>query len=69
MKYEPESLKGIIFGINITEYDRYRIITTILNHKNEYKDFSFYQAEYEEIEQKINIRTKRLWRLDGFKNF
>ena len=69
LKYEPESLKGIIFGINITEYDRYRIITTILNHKNEYKDFSFYQAEYEEIEQKINIRTKRLWRLDGFKNF
>ena len=32
-------------------------------HKEELTDFTFYQAEYNEEEQKIKVRKKATWKL------
>lgn len=63
LKYEPKALKGLIFGINTTEYDKERIMKKLLEHTDEYGDFVFYQAEYDDEKQVVNIRKKSLWKL------
>ena len=63
LKYDPQNIKGVIFGIKTTEYDKKRIFELLLKKKDIYKDFIFYQAEYDEIEQKIKVREKHRWKL------
>ena len=48
LKYDFNSLKGIIFGIKTSDKDKLRIIKIILNKFEKYNrtDFKFYQAEY-----------------------
>ena len=63
LEYDPQNVKGIIFGIRTTEYDKKRIFELLKKKKDVFKDFTFYQAEYNEMEQKIKVREKRLWKL------
>ena len=63
LEYDPKNVKGIIFGIRTTEYDKKRIFELLMKKKDVFKDFTFYQAEYNEMEQKIKVREKRLWKL------
>lgn len=59
LEFLPESLKGVIFGINTSEYDMKRIIEAIPREcwaKD--TDFNFYQAEYDDETMKIVIRKK-----------
>lgn len=63
LQYEYRALKGIIFGINTSEYDKKRIMEMLLKHADELLDFTFYQAEYNSEEQRIKIREKSFWKL------
>lgn len=63
LAYDSEALKGVIFGIETSEYDKLRIIQSIMNREKLNKDFSFWQAEYDDENQKIEIRPKKLWKL------
>lgn len=48
LKYDFNSLKGIIFGINTSDEDKVRIIEIIQRKRKEHDraDFKFYQAYY-----------------------
>lgn len=63
IKYDPKSLKGIIFGINTSEYDKIQIMKKILERKENFDDFTFYQAEYNDMKQEIEVREMRFWKL------
>lgn len=63
LKYNPKILKGIIFGINTSEYDKLRIMEQLCVHADEYEDFTFYQAEYDHGRQEIHIRKKKIWNI------
>ena len=63
LEYDPQNVKGVIFGIRTTEYDKKRIFELLMKKKDVFKDFTFYQAEYDETEQKIKVREKHLWKL------
>ncbi|MGI6671654.1 MAG: DUF2971 domain-containing protein [Christensenellales bacterium] len=66
LTYDPRVLKGVIFGMNTSEYDKKRIVKALLTHANEYENFSFYQAEYDDESQSISIRKKTFWELNKF---
>lgn len=59
--YEPETLTGVIFGIKTSEYDKLQLIRTIKGTGRNLEDFEFYQAEYDEEEQRIKVRNKKLF--------
>lgn len=59
LPYNSKILKGVIFGIRTSEYDKKRIIDAIKKHN--YSNLIFYQAEYDEELQKIDIREKKVW--------
>lgn len=61
LPYDSEKLKGVIFGINTSEYDKLQIMKSINERKNVSKDFTFWQAEYDDKNQKIIIREKKFW--------
>ena len=63
IQYELKSLKGIIFGINTAEYDKMCIMEKLLEKKDVFDDFTFYQAEYDDSKQKIVVRKKEFWKL------
>lgn len=63
MSFDWKILKGVIFGIRTSEYDKKQIMDKLIKHKDELSDFTFYQAEYAADEQKIRIRKKDVWRL------
>ena len=63
LKYNPQNLKGVIFGINTTEYDKQRIMKQLCRHIDEYGDIVFHQAEYDSGSQTIVIRKKNSWRM------
>ena len=63
IQYDLKSLKGIVFGINTTEYDKMRIVEKLLEKKDVFDDFTFYQAEYDDSKQKIMVRKKEFWKL------
>jgi hypothetical protein len=64
LKYDYKSLRGVIFGINTSEYDKMRIWKKLQEHKTELTDFTFYQAEYDDMEQRLVIRKKGLWKYE-----
>ena len=67
MSFDWNLLKGVIFGIRTSEYDKKQILAKLIKHKDELSDFTFYQAEYSAEEQKIKIRKKKFWRLINYK--
>ncbi len=67
MSFDWNLLKGVIFGIRTSEYDKKQILDKLIKHKDELSDFTFYQAEYSAEEQKIKIRKKKFWRLINYK--
>lgn len=58
MSFDWNLLKGVIFGIRTSEYDKKQILAKLIKHKDELSDFTFYQAEYSAEEQKIKIRKR-----------
>ena len=64
IKYSNKDLKGVIFGINTSEYDKMQIMEKLIKKANEYSDLKFYQAEYDDEKQIINIREKTVWKLE-----
>lgn len=62
LEYDFEVFKGVIFGINTSEYDKKRIVDKVARLKRP-DDFAFYQAEYDAEKQKIAIKKKRMWKL------
>lgn len=68
LRYDPKILKGVIFGINTSEYDKKRIIEKLMLHTDEYDDLTFYQAEYDEEKQRITVHRKSLWDLSRLRN-
>ena len=63
LKFDWKILKGVIFGLCTTEYDKKMIWDALMEHRSELTDFTFYQAEYDEEEQQIKIRKKVMWKL------
>ena len=63
LQYDPKALKGIIFGINTSEYDKMQIMKKLLERKDVFDDFTFYQAEYDDMNQKIVVREMGFWEL------
>ena len=62
-QYDPQSLKGLVFGIKTTEYDKKLVYDALLKKKKLLEPFTFYQADYDEEKQKIVIRKKANWEL------
>ena len=58
LEYDRKALKGVIFGINTSEYDKKRIFEAIPMECDINEDFEIYQAYYDDELQKINIRKK-----------
>lgn len=63
LKFNPRNLKGLIFGIKTSEYDKQQIMKQLLKHADEYDDFTFCQAKYDGKGQTITIRKKNFWQL------
>ena len=62
-KYDPKCLRGVIFGINTSEYDKKQIMDKLKRHKNEYGKFTICQAEFDEETQAIVKREKQGWKI------
>ncbi|WP_422776137.1 DUF2971 domain-containing protein [Pseudomonas mediterranea] len=58
LKYDFESLDGLIFGIRTPEIDKYRIIQVIEELCDKYRrtDFNIYQAYHDSVNKKIAYR-------------
>lgn len=66
--YNPTAFKGIIFGINTSAEDRINLIQRICSVSQLSKDFKFYQAEYDDDQQKIIVREKQYLAISGDRN-
>ena len=58
MEYNNKALKGVIFGINTSEYDMKRVFDAIPLEYDISNGFDLFQAEYNDELQKIEIRKK-----------
>lgn len=58
LKYDPSTLKGVIFGMRTSEIDKLTIIKDLKKTRNTLKGFEFYQAQFDESSQTIEIRNK-----------
>ena len=63
LRYDTSRLKGIIFGINTSEYDKKQIVELLIKKSMVDENFEFYQAEYDEEKQVITNRKIRAWGL------
>lgn len=63
LQYDPQMLKGLIFGINTSEYDKKRLMEKLNKYANELEEFAFYQAEYDDEAQSIRVRKKVRWEI------
>lgn len=61
--YDPKALKGIIFGIKTSEFDKKEIMKALTEKREVLGEFTFQQAEYDEETQTIGIRNKLSWKL------
>lgn len=59
LMYDKSALKGIIFGISTSAEDKIKLIQKIRNVPELSNDFSFYQAEYDDEQQRIVVREKK----------
>ena len=67
LKFDMKFLKGIVFGIKTTEYDKKQIVDALKEKGDKLDDIKFYQAEFDDDIQKIKIREKRMWKFDSAK--
>ncbi len=58
LTYDSLALKGIIFGINTSIDDKFRLVKKIQQCGTKFTHVKFYQAEYEDDTQKISPRPK-----------
>lgn len=63
LKYDAAALKGVIFGINTSEYDKERIVKAVAGRGEMCEDFVFQQARFHYKKQIIEVRDKALWKL------
>ena len=61
LKYDLKALKGIIFGIRTTLDDKLELIQKLLRLIKSFRDFEFYQAEFDDETQIISVREKFLF--------
>lgn len=61
LKYDTSRLKGVVFGINTSEYDKKEIVEALIKNSMIDENFKFYQAEYDEEEQVITNRKMGAW--------
>lgn len=62
LRFDYKSLRGVIFGISTSEYDKMRVLKELNKHREELANFTFYQAEYDDEKQEIAIREKSQWK-------
>jgi hypothetical protein len=62
IKYDFNSLEGIIFGINTSPQDKMKIVAVVEKLCEKYcrGDFSFYQARYDNFQKKIIVDPIRI---------
>ena len=60
LKYDLDTLKGIIFGIRTTLDDKLELIQKLIRLRKSVRDFEFYQAEFDDETQIISVREKFL---------
>lgn len=61
IKYDKKLLKGVIFGIKTSENDKVNIVKA-LSSIDRLDNIEFYQADYDELKQKVVVRKKGgLW--------
>lgn len=63
LRYDFAALKGVIFGVNTSEYSKKLMMERLRLHAGALTDFKFYQAEYDDQAQRIRIREKSLWKV------
>ena len=61
--YDSRILKGVIFGIRTSEYDKKKVVDALLKAGKSYGEVEFFQAEYDELNQRVSIRKKRWFKL------
>jgi hypothetical protein len=59
IKFNPQALKGILFGPNCPESDKNKIIGK-LNQQKKYKDFELIETIIDLIDQKIKVKEHKL---------
>ena len=62
LQFDMKSLKGVIFGIKTSEYDKKQIVDALKEKSDELGDVKFYQAEFNDDLQEIKIREKKMWK-------
>lgn len=60
-KYNYSCLKGVIFGIRTAYKDKRKILSCINKCKGKLQNFKFYQAEFNDKSNVIEIREKSFW--------
>ena len=64
IKYDMNLLKGVIFGIMTSEYDKVRILKA-LDKQGIADRIEYYQADFDERSQEVVVRRKRSWGKGG----
>ena len=65
LQFDMKSLKGVIFGIKTSEYDKKQIVDALRKKRDKLGDIKFYQAEFDDDEQAIKTREKKMWKFGG----
>lgn len=60
LRYNPNTLTGIIFGIRTTLDDKLKLIQKLKRFGKTVRNFDFFQAEFDDETQVISIREKTL---------
>ena len=61
LKYDLNSLKGVVFGIRTTVKDKLELIQKLRRLDKSLDDFEFWQAEYNDKSKNISIRRQSLF--------
>ena len=56
--YDSRILKGVIFGIRTSEYDKKKVVDALLKAGKPFEEVEFFQAEYDDLNQRVSIRKK-----------
>lgn len=61
LRYDLKHLKGVIFGLRTSEYDKSRIVSAVISKHNLSENFEFYQAYFDDTDMKLKVRKKMGW--------
>lgn len=59
VKYVPDTLKGIVFGIRTNIYDKMKLLRAIKESGRNLNNFKVFEAKYDERNRKIYIRENQ----------